>query len=59
MQRLEASSGWGYGRLYQLPSGQGEGSPLSFFAAVGALWLVDGTQLSGFHLPTGTSAVDG
>jgi hypothetical protein len=59
MQRLEPSSGVGYGRLHQLPRGaSGEPNPLSLFAAGGSLWMVDGTVLTGFDLPTGSSAVN-
>ena len=57
MQRLEPSSGWGYGSLHQLPD-EPRVTPLSVFAAVGSLWAVDGTQLTGFDMATGASATN-
>ncbi|MGA3030593.1 MAG: hypothetical protein ABSE58_07655 [Candidatus Limnocylindrales bacterium] len=59
MRRFEATSGYGYGVSYQLKVRPSNDDPEWFFAAAGTLWLLDGKQLAGFDVHTGTSRVNG
>ncbi len=55
MQRLEAVSGVHYGTRYEMPVKLPDGDPKGLFAADGTLWMVSGSELTGFDMPTGTS----
>ena len=61
IQRLEVAAGTGigigYGHRFQLAVTPPNNDPKWLFASVGSLWLYTGTDLVGFDVPTGASAV--
>ena len=59
IRRFEANSGTAYGTPYVLPIRPADDDPKWFFAAAGALWLIQDNQLAGFDIPTGASRVNG
>jgi hypothetical protein len=60
IQRFEATSntGIGYGQLFQLAVKPPNNDPKWLFASVGSLWLYTGTDLVGFDVLTGASAIN-
>jgi hypothetical protein len=59
IRRFDANSGNGYGTPYVLPVRPADDDPKWFFAAAGALWLIQDNQLTGLDVPTGQSRVNG
>jgi hypothetical protein len=59
MQRFEAAAGVSFGVSYLLPAQPADNDPKWLFAAAGTLWMIRGSTLAGFDLPTGTSRVNG
>ena len=59
IRRFDANSGSGYGTPFVLPVRPADDNPKWFFAAVGALWLIQDNRLTGFDVPTGSSRVNG
>jgi hypothetical protein len=59
IRRFDANSGTGYGTPYVLPVRPFDDDPKWFFAAAGALWLIQDGQLTGLDVPTGTTKVNG
>jgi hypothetical protein len=59
LQRFEATSGVVYGVPYVLPVRPPGDDPKWLFSASRTVWMIDGTKLSGFDVPTGTSRVNG
>jgi hypothetical protein len=55
---MDASSGVGYGRRYQLPLQPPKGDPSGLFSAGGLVWLADGDQLMVFDIRTGATATN-
>jgi hypothetical protein len=53
MQRVDPTSGVGFGAAYVLPVGPPGGDPQWFFASVGKMWMISGGQLAEFDIPTG------
>jgi hypothetical protein len=53
MQRLDPTSGVGFGAAYTLPVGPPGGDPQWFFASIGKMWMISGTQLAELDIPTG------
>jgi hypothetical protein len=60
IQRLDVTSniGIGYGHRFQLAVTPPNNDPKWLFASLGKLWLYTGTDLVGFDIPTGASAVN-
>ena len=60
IQRLDVTSniGIGYGHRFQLPVKPPDNDPKWLFASLGKLWLYTGTDLVGFDILTGASAVN-
>jgi hypothetical protein len=59
IQRFEAVSGVDYGVAYVLPVKPTDNDPKWIFAATGMLWMIQGSQLVGFDVPTGTNRANG
>jgi hypothetical protein len=59
IQRVEATSGIGFGALYALPVRPPNEDPRWFFSASNTLWMIAGNQLVKFDVPTGASAAAG
>jgi hypothetical protein len=53
MQRVDPTSGVGFGAIYTLPFAPPGGDPQWFFASVGKMWMISGTQLAQLDIPTG------
>jgi len=53
MQRVDPTSGIGFGAMYTLPFAPPGGDPQWFFASVGKMWMISGTQLAELDIPTG------
>jgi hypothetical protein len=58
IQRFEVASGIGYGHRFQLAVKPPDNDPKWLFASVGKLWLYTGTDLVGFDILTGASAIN-
>lgn len=59
VQRFEPNSGSGFGTPYLLPVQPPDGDPTRLFGDLGTLWMIDGTKLTGFDIPTGSTRVNG
>lgn len=59
LRRFEAVSGIDYGVAYVLPIKPTDNDPKWIFAAAGTLWMLQGGQLVGFDVPTGTNRANG
>jgi hypothetical protein len=60
IQRLDVTSniGIGYGHRFQLAVTPPNNDPKWLFASLGKLWLYTGTDLVGFDILTGASAIN-
>jgi hypothetical protein len=59
IQRFEAVSGITYGVPWVLPIRPPDNDPKWLFSATNTLWMIDGTELYGFDVPTGANRVNG
>jgi hypothetical protein len=59
IQRFDPNSGNGYGTPYVLPIRPQDEDVKWFFAAAGALWMLEGNQLALLDVPTGPARKDG
>ena len=59
LQRIDPTSGYGFGAMYTLPVAPPGGDPQWFFAAVGKMWVISGTELAQLDIPTGAANAAG
>ena len=59
VQRVDPTSGVGFGAAYTLPVGPPGDDPQWFFASVGKMWMISGTQVDQLDIPTGPANAAG
>jgi hypothetical protein len=55
LRRFDATSGVPFGTAFALPVHPPNGDPDWLFSTSGSLWMIDGTWLVGFDVPTGAA----